>query len=77
MRRRSLATCLYTLVLVSSSVVLLVGQQRPTFRSGVEVILIDVNVVDRSHAPVDDLTPSDFVVSVDYKPRNVVSAQFL
>ena len=77
MRRRTLATCLYTLALVSTSVVLLVGQRQPAYRSGVEVIVIDVNVVDKSHVPVGDLTAEDFIVSVDYKPRRVVSAQFL
>jgi VWFA-related protein len=55
----------------------LVAQQKPTFKSGVEVVLLDVNVVDQSHAPVTDLKPGDFVVSVDRKPRKVVSAQFV
>jgi len=56
---------------------LVAAPQQPTFRSGVEVIVIDVNVVDKSHVPVDDLKAGDFVVSVDDKPRKVVSAQFL
>ena len=53
------------------------AQERPTFRSGVDVVVIDVNVVDRSHTPVGGLQPGDFVVSVDGKRRTVVSAQFV
>ena len=51
--------------------------QAPTFKSGVEVVLIDVSVVDRTGRPVDDLAPADFTVTVDGKPRTVASAQFL
>jgi len=53
------------------------AQERPTFRSGIDVVVIDVNVVDRSHTPVGGLQPGDFVVSVDGKRRTVVSAQFI
>ena len=52
-------------------------QRRPTFTSGVEVVLIDVSVVDRTGRPLDDLAPADFTVTVDGKPRTVASAQFL
>ena len=55
----------------------LAAQQPPTFKSGVEVVLIDVSVVDRGGRPVDDLSPADFTVTVDGKPRTVASAQFL
>lgn len=52
-------------------------QLPPTFRSGVEVVRIDVSVVDKSGRPVNDLTAADFTVTVDRKPRAIVSAQFL
>ena len=52
-------------------------QPTPTFRSGVEVVRIDVSVVDKTGRPVGDLAPSDFTVTVDGKPRTIVSAQFL
>jgi len=55
----------------------LAGQERPTFRSGIDVIVIDINVVDRSHQPVDGLHAADFIISVDGKRRKVVSAQFV
>jgi VWFA-related protein len=51
--------------------------QQPTFRSGVEVVLIDVNVVDKSAKPVDDLQAEDFTVNVDRKPRKIVSAVYI
>jgi VWFA-related protein len=51
--------------------------QQPAFRSGVEVVLIDVTVVDRSGAPIGNLRPEDFQVSVDHKPRAIASAQFV
>jgi VWFA-related protein len=51
--------------------------QRPTFRSSTELLLVDVRIVDRSGAPVSDLGASNFTVTVDRKPRPVVSAQFV
>ena len=53
------------------------AQQKPTFRAGVEIIAIDVNVVDRTSRPVGDLKADDFAVTVDRKPRKIVSAEFL
>jgi hypothetical protein len=52
-------------------------QPPPTFKSGVEVVRIDVSVVDKTGKPLSDLTPADFTVTVDRKPRAIVSAQFL
>jgi VWFA-related protein len=51
--------------------------QRPAFRSGVELVTIDVNVVDRQGQPVRGLSPSDFAVTVEGQPRRVVSAEFV
>ena len=51
--------------------------QPPTFRSGVELVSIDVSVLDRQGLPLRDLTPADFVVTVGGKPRRVVSAEFV
>ena len=50
--------------------------QPPTFRSGVDVVVLDVSVVDRNAFPVADLQPSDFAVAVDGKPRAIASAQY-
>ena len=52
-------------------------EQAPTFRSGVEVVTIDVGVVDRQGQPLRGLGPADFTVSVGGQPRRVVSAEFV
>ncbi|OFW04466.1 MAG: hypothetical protein A3I61_11690 [Acidobacteria bacterium RIFCSPLOWO2_02_FULL_68_18] len=49
--------------------------QGPTFRTGVEVIAVDVAVVDRNGRPVEDLRPPDFAVKIDGEARRVVSAE--
>ena len=49
--------------------------QGPTFRTGVEVIAVDVSVVNNNGRPVEDLLAPDFVVKIDGEPRRVVSAE--
>lgn len=51
-------------------------QGQPTFRSGVDIIRIDVSVVDKDGRPVRDLRPEEFVVTIDGTPRKVASARF-
>ena len=51
--------------------------QPPAFRSGVEVVTVDVGVVDRQGLPLRGLTPADFVVTVGGQPRQVVTAEFV
>jgi VWFA-related protein len=48
--------------------------QGPTFRTGVDVVAVDVSVVDGSGKPVSDLLAPDFVVKIDGQPRRIVSA---
>jgi len=48
--------------------------QQPTFRSGVDVIAVDVQVTDQDGFPIAHLTRDKFHVSVDGRPRQVVSA---
>ena len=52
------------------------SDQIPSFRSGVEVVTIDVSVVDRQGQPQRGLTPADFAVTVAGQPRRVVTAEF-
>jgi VWFA-related protein len=62
-------------LLLSTAVVLAQGQgDRPVFRSGVDVLSVDVQVVDKDGYPVTDLTPDQFRATVDGRPRQVVSA---
>ena len=48
-----------------------------TFRSGVDLIEVDVSVLDRDSRPIIDLQASDFSVTVDGESRAVVQAQFV
>jgi VWFA-related protein len=50
-------------------------RQDPTFRTGVELIAVDVGVVDAKGVPVEDLLAPDFLVKIDGEPRRVVSAE--
>jgi VWFA-related protein len=50
---------------------------RTTFRSAVDLVPVDVNVVDKNGRPVTDLTAGEFTLEVDGKPRRIASAQFI
>ncbi len=54
-----------------------VAQQRPVFRSAVDVVTIDATVVDRQGSPVPGLGPADFRLEVDGAPRRIASVQFV
>src|SRR6187455_948928 len=49
----------------------------PTFRSGVDLITIDVGVIDGRGRPVDDLGAAEFSVKIDGEVRRVVSAELV
>ncbi|MGE3842698.1 MAG: VWA domain-containing protein [Vicinamibacterales bacterium] len=49
----------------------------PVFRSGVDLLALDVTVLNGRGDQVTDLAPPDFTVAVDGQPRKVVSAQFI
>jgi VWFA-related protein len=51
--------------------------QAPVIRSGVDLVVVDVHVVDRSGQPVTNLGPDDFEVSIDRGRRRVVSADLV
>ena len=51
--------------------------QTPSFRSGVEVVTVDVGVVDKQGRPVPGLTAADFAVTVAGRPRRVVTSEFV
>ena len=51
--------------------------QPPVFRSGVDLVAVDVGVFDRQGHPVRGLTPRDFTVSVGGQQRRIVSAEFV
>ena len=49
----------------------------PAFRTGVEVITVDVGVVDRNGMPVTDLHAPEFTVKIDGQVRRVVTADLV
>jgi hypothetical protein len=51
--------------------------QAPTFRSGVDLITVDVGVVDGRGNPVADLGAAEFSVKIDGEIRRVVSAELV
>lgn len=51
--------------------------QGPRFRTGVDLVAVDVSVVDQYGRPVDDLLAPDFVVKIDGETRRVVSADLV
>lgn len=65
---------LASLVLVSPA---LARQQQPVFRTGVNIVTLDVTVVDRDGKPVRGLTASDFVVKLEGQVRPVQTVDFI
>jgi VWFA-related protein len=50
---------------------------RPSFETKAELVLVDVNVVDREAKPVPTLTAADFALEVNGQPRPIESVQFV
>ena len=51
--------------------------QGPVFRSGLDVIAVDVQVVDKDGVPVNAIGPEAFSVSINGRERRVLSAEFV
>ena len=49
----------------------------PTFRSSLDVIAVDVQVVDRNGVPVPGLGPDKFDVTINGRRRRVLSAELI
>ena len=76
----SFTTFIFFTVFMLAFVITLTGQQeqpRPTFRSGVDLVAVDVQVVDRDGKPMPALTMADFDVRIDGRKRAVVSADLV
>lgn len=52
-------------------------QPPPQIKSGIELLAVDVQVVDREGYPFTRLRPDDFTVTVDGKRRRVVSVEMV
>jgi len=66
----------WTRVGVAGLAATLVGQAQ-TFKTGVDLIAVDVQVVDRDGHPVKSLTPADFQVTFNGKSHKVTSADLI
>jgi hypothetical protein len=53
------------------------SSQQPVFRSSVELVALDVQVVDRSGLPIRTLGAGDFTVTINGQARHVVSANLM
>ena len=80
----SLATALGVSALLAAAVLAQTPPPPPppqqpgaTFKSSVDLVPVDVNVVDNTGRPIENLTAADFALSVDGKPRRIASAQFI
>jgi len=73
-RRQSVLLATGVIVL---SVTVATAPQRTVFRSTVDVIAVDVQVVDRDGNPIERIGPESFEVSINGQRRKVQSAQFL
>ncbi len=73
---------LFALAIVMSATVAAAQQaqgqtQQPTFRTGVDVITVDVAALDSRGQPVTDLHGPEFTVKIDGQVRRVVSADLV
>ena len=53
------------------------SDQQATFKSGVDLVAVDVSIVDKNGRPVDDLKLDEFTLKVDGKTRKLTSAEFI
>ena len=71
---RALTTVLFAVVVAAQAA----GQeQKPAFRAGTEVVLIDTQVVTRDGVPIEALKSEQFEVFIDGKRRPIQSVEFL
>ena len=49
----------------------------PVFRTRVDAVSVDVGVVDRQGRPIPGLAATDFTVTVNGRPRRIVTAEFV
>ena len=52
-------------------------QQQPVFRTGVDLVTVDVTVLDKSGTPIEGLGADEFDVRVDNASRRVIWAEFV
>jgi hypothetical protein len=68
------ALCSLAIVL---ALALATAAQAPQFRSGTDIVTVDVTVLDRSGAPATRLNADDFTLTVDGRPRRIQSVRLV
>ncbi len=58
---------------IAAAVAIAAAQQIPTFRSGVDLVQVDVTVLDKSGKPVRGLTAAEFTILEDSKPQTIAA----
>ncbi len=53
------------------------GQTPPQFRAGVDLVVVDVTVLGRGGDPLTELSPEDFTLIVDGRPRPIQSVRLV
>lgn len=53
------------------------GEQVPVFRSGIDLVTVDVGIFDGDGNPIRSLAPDDFTLEVDGEPRKLVSVEYV
>ena len=65
------------LVLALSGFTPVLAGQDVVFRTSVDLVTVDATVLGQDGSPVPGLVPTDFVLKVDGRARQIVSAQFM
>src|SRR4029453_18838220 len=52
-------------------------EQRPTFKSSIDLVPVDVCIVDKTGHPVTNLEAKDFSLTIDGRPRRIAPAQYI
>ncbi|MEO8484211.1 MAG: VWA domain-containing protein [Acidobacteriota bacterium] len=76
-RRGTVRAMVTVLAALGGSLFVHAQDGQPTFRAGIDLIPIDVQIVGKDGNPVADLDAAQFEVTVDGKKRRVVSADFV
>ncbi len=72
-----LRVCLTLALIAASTGAQQQAPQPPVFKSGVELVMVDAQVVDKKGNPIPGLAAPAFQVTIDGKKRQVVSAEFI
>ena len=66
-----------SLALVTGTGIAGLAQQQPVFKSGIDLVALDVTVVDKDGKPIEGLKSADFVVTLNGKPGIVRQVDYL